>query len=176
MVTTGTAALVMAVFTGCLTTVRYVDGLNDLTALPDVCASPALSRNRLARFETPLGMPRTVDADSVSCSFHSPGNGRTEVMIDLTKLAGSRSATRRLKGEAPDSGTESTQLGDEGIRYPFEEFRSGEILGIAVESRIDNILLRVRFGRDESLGTPEFAGLQALASELVQELEAQKPR
>lgn len=181
LVATVIAALVLPVFAGGRATVRYVDGLNDFTALPDICASDGLSQDRVARFtETPLERPASSDPESVRCTWEGSGDTNAQLEINLTKWDDSRSASRRLKSKdaAPDGGAETIHVGDKGIRYSYDGFRypGGATLGVGVSSRIDNVLLSVRFDQSEALGAPDLAQLQALASELVQEIESHKPR
>jgi hypothetical protein len=179
LVATVTAALVLPVFAGARATVRYVDGLNDFTALPDICASNTLSQDRLAKFiETPRKGAGLSWPEELECAWDNSGDDNAQFEIHLTKWDDSRSASRRLKKkEAGGRGGENIHVGDKGIRYSYGGFRyPAKTLGVAVVSRIDNVLLSVSFEQAEALGAPDSAQLQTLASELVQEIKTQKPR
>jgi hypothetical protein len=51
----------------------------------------------------------------------------------------------------------------------------GTVWKASVVVRIDNLVLDVEFARAEALGTPDPAEVEALAAELVRELESRQP-
>jgi hypothetical protein len=101
--------------------------------------------------------------------------------INLDKYDDSHAAARNLEDEKAraerDGETVVTvELGDEGIRRWYDgSISSEDTLGVAMEIRIENLVLEAEFDQAESLGEPDADKLEALATELVREIESRKP-
>lgn len=185
-VVTALAALIIPVFAGSQATVRYLDSLDDFTSAPDICTSDALSQDRVAEFITDV-----PDRDAYSssryarCSWEDIGDDTDNAVgleIYLSKYDDSGAAADRLshEKESAESDGESVlplQLGDEGIRHRYDGLISSkDTSGVAAEVRIDNLVLQAEFEEGEALGTPDPDQLETLVTELVREIESQKPR
>jgi hypothetical protein len=184
-VATTSAALVIPVLVGVQATVHYVEGLDDFTAVPNICASDELSQDRIAEFITSPPEPDPYATSTyVRCTWERIGGAHgeaAELEINLDKYGDSRVAARILqtskeRAERDGKFAVPLQLGDEGIRRPYDGMiNSEDTLGVAVEVRIENVVLEVEFDQAESLGSPDSEKVEALATELVREIESQKP-
>lgn len=179
------AALVIPALAGGQATVHYIDGLNDFTDLPGLCASSVVGQDRIAQFiEGPPGPKQYSSSRRVSCTWQRTGGDDgdpSELEVELVKLENSRAATRRLQSskdgaESDGKSVVALQLGDEGFRRSYDSYiNSKNTLGVAIEVRIDNVVLTAEFEQAESLGAPDSATLHALATDLVRLVESEKP-
>jgi hypothetical protein len=185
-VTTAAVALVLPVFVGVQATVHYIDSLDDFTSAPDICSVEALSQDSVAKFITdPPAVEAYSSSSYASCDWELIGDdddNATELEITVDRYDDSRAAARNLqygRDRAEDDGKTIVplQLGDEAIRRAYDGMISSkDTLGIAVEVRIDNVVLEVEFDRGEALGgEPDAYQVEALATELVREIESQQP-
>jgi hypothetical protein len=182
LVATVLAALVLPAFAGVRGTVYYVDGLDDFTTPPAICKSDALSQDSVAEF---MDNPPEVDSYSsssyVRCSWEREADDPAELEIYLSMEDNSRAAadsiqSRTRSAESDGDTIISVQLGDEGIRHTFDSYISSQdTRGVEFEIRIDNLVLEASFERAEALGAPDSDQLAALVTELVQEIESEKP-
>jgi hypothetical protein len=178
-IATAIAALVLPVVIGGQSLARYVDSLDDFTSAPDICESDVLTETRVAELIPDPPVPDTEsDDDDVFCTWTASG---VELHIELNKEDDSRTAADRLRKRQENReqyGTTVTPLplGDKGIRYPSDELIDAEdALGTTVMVRFDNLVLELTFAQPEELGTPSSAEAEALAAELVRELEPRQP-
>ncbi|WP_132147105.1 bifunctional serine/threonine protein kinase/MFS transporter [Kribbella antiqua] len=185
--TTAAVALVLPVVVGVQATVHYVDSLDDFTSAPDICSVDALSQDSVAKFITdPPAVDAYSNADHARCHWTligDDGDNSAELRIIVNTYANSRAAGHLQYGrdmaERDGKTIVPLQLGDEAIRRSYDGMITSKdnTLGIAVEVRIDNLVLEVDFERGEALGgEPDADQVEALAAELVREIESQKPR
>jgi hypothetical protein len=180
-------ALVIPVFIGGQATVHYIDGLNDFTAVPAICASDSLSQDRVADFiSSPPEPEENSDADHASCDWErtadaEDGSDAAELYIRLRMYDDSRVAADRIQSPAESAQRDGEavvdlQLGDDAVRRTFDGAIGDEdSRGVAVEVRIDNVVLSAKFEHSAGLGTPDPDNLEALATELAREIERRQP-
>jgi len=178
---TTSAALVIPVLVGIQATVHYVEGLDDFTSMPDICSSDALSQEQIANF---IEDPPEVDTDSASsysrCTWRREGDDRAELQIYLSMDGNSRDADRAMQRSrsSADSGETITELqaGDDAFRHPYDSYLTDEAtLGVIVIIRLDNVILEVSLEQADTEGRPDSTVVEALATEVTQEIADQQP-
>lgn len=177
---TSVAALVLPVFVGVQATVQYVDGLDDFSTTPAICASPILSQQRVAKYmDNPPPADKTSDSDYVSCSWERYFDG-DRLDISLEKYDNSRAADRRIQSSrrsAEEDGetVAGLGLGDRSFRQSFDSsIGSEDTEGISVLVRVDNLVLETEL--EHTGNRPDPATVEQLATELTQELQLQHPQ
>lgn len=179
-VATAIAALVIPVVVGGLTIVRYVDSLDDFAAAPNICTSDVLPDDRIAQLVENPPEPQINDGSSyLNCTWQ---RSTAELHVEVTREDNSRDAAgfiQSKKESAAEDGDTVTdlQLGDEGIRRSVDTYLTGsgdDALGVAVVVRIDNLVLEAELDQPAADGTPDADELEALATELVQEIETRR--
>ncbi|TWD79663.1 serine/threonine protein kinase [Kribbella amoyensis] len=181
-VTTTAAALVIPALVGGLTIVRYIEGRDDFTTVPNLCESKVLTTKRIAEL---IPDQRSQDGykgeGSSRCEWERSGDSAAGVGAYLRMYDSSRSAARRIGGakssaEKDDETVATVDLGDQAIRHGFDgSIDSEDTRGVSLVVRIDNLVLEADFDHVESLGDPDPIPLQTLVTDLVQEIENQRP-
>lgn len=184
LVATVIAGLAVPLFVAGRAGVGYVERMDDFTAVPNICAMDAASQERVGALISDPPEPE-VDSytSSVTCDWRrSASDGdddhAAELNLDLTKYRDAGRAAAVLERERNRDGevVVDVQLGDEGIRRWYDgSIDQEDTTGLALEVRIDNVVLEAEFDHSESLGEPNQAALEALVADLVREVRSQKP-
>jgi hypothetical protein len=184
LVATVIAMLIIPLLTASRATVYYIEGLDDFTSVPDLCTSDAVSQDQVAQL---IASPPEPEVDSYSTSVtcdwkrSSDDDGdAAELNLDLSKYSNSREAVRSFQDDKEYYDREGTvldiELGDEAFRRWYDgSIDSEDTLGVAYVIRIDNVILEAEFDHSKSLGEPDPDKLETLATDLVRELENEKP-
>ncbi|MFI6673650.1 protein kinase [Kribbella sp. NPDC050470] len=180
-------ALVIPVVVGVQATVRYVDSLDDFTAVPDVCGSSVLSEDRVAEFVADPPEPdKNAYANEISCQWQrlddegEYGNA-AELYINVKRYDDSSAAAARLQAERDDAGrdgdaVDEVQLGDDAVRTTDDDGSAPEDLdGYSYLVRIDDVVVRADADQAQGLGLPDYATLEKLATDLTSEIESRRP-
>jgi hypothetical protein len=179
---TTSAALVIPVLVGVQTGLHYLDDRDNFTSIPDICTSSVLSQEQIAQFieDPPAADPYSSTSYS-TCTWQRIGDDRAKLEIYLDKYDNSRAANRLMQGRRSSAEDDSEtvtelQVGDDAFWHPFDSYLNSEdTLGVGVEIRLGNLVLEVELERADTKGAPDAASLQALATELAQELASQRP-
>jgi hypothetical protein len=176
------SGLLVPLFFAAQAGVRYVEGMDDFTAVPDICGTDAVSQQRVgALIADPPEPENNSYTSSAMCDWKHSGDDdhpAAELNLYLTRYRDSRRAARELDSERNRDGevVVDVQLGDEGVRRWYDgSIDQQDTSGLALEVRIDNVVLEAEFDHSESLGEPNQAALESFVAELVREIQSQKP-
>ena len=115
------------------------------------------------------------------CTWRREGDNGAQLEIYLSKYDNSRTANRLMqqgRSSAEEDGDTVTELqvGDDAFGHPFDSYiSSADTRGVAVEIRIDNLILEVEQQQISAQGGPDKSAVGALATELAREIASQKP-
>jgi tRNA A-37 threonylcarbamoyl transferase component Bud32 len=183
-VATAVAALVIPVLLGGQAVVRYVEGFDDFTALPNICATDVVSQEQVTAFfaDPPERVTQEgTGTQHIFCEWRQTSGDVAGLRLDVTLYESSRRAARELQFERDQAEEDEDtlidiELGEEAVRHWYDSsIDSEDTLGVAIEVRIENLVLEVEFDRSAALGPLDEKDAMALASDLVREVEGERP-